>query len=90
MVPIIQQVFAFLLNPTVVASLATHRASIIDNIIDGNIHHNAVKNLSAKFPPLSLPIIAINEFGSKNRALWPEVASKVDAVKYEAKERIGG
>jgi hypothetical protein len=34
--------------------------------------------------------MAANEFGRKKSALWPEVASKLSAVKYEAILNKGG
>ena len=49
--------------------------------IEGSISPKAENNLSAMFPSLSLAIIATNELGSRNNALWPEPASKVEAVK---------
>jgi hypothetical protein len=70
--------------------LPTRPASNIANTIDGNINKRADRNLAAIFPRASLPFIAMNELGSRNIARWPEAASMLPAVKYEARERIGG
>ena len=51
------------------------------NIFDGNIISRAMKNPSAMFSLTSRPFIAINVLGRKNSALWPEAASKAEAVK---------
>ena len=70
--------------------MLTRQASNIANIIEGNIITRTVKNLSAMFPLMSLPFMAANEFGRIKSALWPEVASKLSALKNEVILNSGG
>jgi len=89
-VPSVQNLLVFCGRPTTAVFLPTRMASNIANTIDGDISKRACRNLVTIFPRASLPFIAMKEFGSSSIARWPEAASMLPAVKYEARERIGG
>ncbi len=80
----------FLGSPTVAASLATRQASQAANTTEGDINIRVAMSMASNRPRLSLAFIATNELGKRKSALCPAPASKAEAVRHEATERIGG
>ena len=88
--PKIQNRLALEDKPIMAASVFTRDARNVASMIDGDIN-NITENSFEKISLLaSRAFIATKLLGKRNNALCPEQASKLLAVKKEARERIGG